>query len=268
MSQYLPSDPGSPAGPAPPGAPTAPSASPTSGPGPSPQGGAHEVIDGGQRAVGDAVNRAREAAAEVKDQAKVHTTSLLAEQKERAVESLATVARAVRQTGQELRKQDQNAVGRYADSAAQQVERAAAYLRTRDVPDLLDDLQDLARHQSALFLGTALALGALGARFLMSTGQRTARPARALRAAAVVPERFAVSGAAGMVGDAGPIGPGGPMGPGAPIGVPPGVATAAGGTGGVGGGENDPGSGISPAPTGSGGTPRTVASTPPPPMLA
>jgi hypothetical protein len=126
------------------------------------------------------VEQTQHAAGQVVDQAKEQATSQLAGQKERAVDGLGVVAQAIRQTGQELRKQDQEAVGRYADTAAQQVERFTGYLRGRDVPALLRDLEGLARRQPALFLGGSVALGALGARFLMSSGEREERRRRYL----------------------------------------------------------------------------------------
>jgi hypothetical protein len=95
------------------------------------------------------VEQTQHAAGQVVDQAKEQATSQLAGQKERAVDGLGVVAQAIRQTGQELRKQDQEAVGRYADTAAQQVERFTGYLRGRDVPALLRDLEGLARRQPA-----------------------------------------------------------------------------------------------------------------------
>jgi hypothetical protein len=60
------------------------------------------------------------------------------------------------------------------------VERVTGYLRGRDVPALLRDLEGLARRQPALFLGGSVALGALGARFLLSSGEREERRRRYL----------------------------------------------------------------------------------------
>jgi len=86
-----------------------------------------------------------------------------------------TVAQALRQTGQHLQQQEQGAVGGYVEQAAERVESMTNYLRSRDVPELVADTQDFARHQPALFLTGALALGFIGARFLMSSGRRASR---------------------------------------------------------------------------------------------
>jgi hypothetical protein len=136
-----------------------------------------------QAKAGEVVDQAKETAGRVAGQVQEQATSRLEEQKERAAGSLGSLAQAVRQTGQELRAQDETAgVAAYADTAAQQIERVASFLRTRDVPQLLEEVEDVAQKQPALFLGGALALGFLGARFLLSSGDRAARRRRAIEA--------------------------------------------------------------------------------------
>lgn len=164
----------------PPGTPGAP------GPNANPagaQGGAQAVADRAQAKAGEVVDQAKETAGRVAGQVQEQATSRLEEQKERAAGGLGSLAQAVRQTGQELRGQEQGAgVAAYADTAAQQIERAASFLRTRDVPQLLDEVEDVAQRQPALFLGGALALGFLGVRFLLSSGDRASRRRRAMEA--------------------------------------------------------------------------------------
>ena len=122
-----------------------------------------------------AVEQAQQTVGKVVEEAKAQTSTQLSGQKERAAESLGTMAQAIRQTGQGLREHEQGAAGGYADAAAGQVERLATYLRERDVAELLEDVEDLARRQPGVFLGAAVALGFLGTRFLMSSGRRAAR---------------------------------------------------------------------------------------------
>jgi hypothetical protein len=112
----------------------------------------------------------------VTKQAKQQATSQVESQKERAVDTLVTVAQALRQTGQHLHQQDQGAVGGYVEQAAERVESLTNHLRTRDVPQIIAETQDFARRQPGLFLMGAAALGFVGARFLMSSGQRAATP--------------------------------------------------------------------------------------------
>jgi hypothetical protein len=130
------------------------------------------VADQAKDTAGQVVDQAKDTAGQVADQAKQHATSQLESQKDRTVEVLVTVAQAIRQTSQHLHEHDQGAVGGYAEKAAERVETLTDYLRTRDVPALLADTQDLARRQPGLFLTGAVALGFLGARFLKSSGRR------------------------------------------------------------------------------------------------
>jgi hypothetical protein len=110
----------------------------------------------------------------VTQQAKQQATSQLESQKGRAVDTLVTVAQALRQTGQHLQEQEQSAVGGYVEQAAERVERLTNHLRARDVPELIAETQDFARRQPGLFITGAIALGFLGARFLRTSGERAA----------------------------------------------------------------------------------------------
>ena len=103
------------------------------------------------------------------DRVKEQATSQLSSQKDRATEGLGTVANAVRQTTQSLREQQHDTVAGYVEQAADQIERLSERLKNKDVTELLNDAQQLARRQPALFVGGAFALGLVGARFLKSS---------------------------------------------------------------------------------------------------
>jgi hypothetical protein len=100
---------------------------------------------------------------------KERATAQLATQKNRATDGLGTVASAVRQTSQHLREQQNETVAQYVDKAAEQLERLSNRLREKDVGELLQDAQRLARRQPALFIGGSFAVGLLAARFLKSS---------------------------------------------------------------------------------------------------
>lgn len=95
--------------------------------------------------------------------------SQLNTQKNKATDGLGTVAHAVRETTQRLRDDNHETVARYAEQAAEQIERFSQGLRNKDVGELMHDAQRLARRQPALFVGGAFTLGLLGARFLKSS---------------------------------------------------------------------------------------------------
>jgi len=126
---------------------------------------------GGQvkETVGQVTEQAQRAAGQVVGQAREQVSSRLAGQKDRAAEGLTSVAHALRQTSQQLREQDQQAVTGYIETAASQVERISNYLKQNDLGGLIDDVERFARRQPALFLGGTFLLGLLGARFLKSS---------------------------------------------------------------------------------------------------
>ena len=101
----------------------------------------------------------------VKEQA----TAQLSSQKDRATEGLGSVAQAVRETTRVLRDGQHDTAARYAEQTAEQIERFSQRLRNKDVGELMNDAQQLARRNPALFVGGAFAIGLLGARFLKSS---------------------------------------------------------------------------------------------------
>lgn len=107
---------------------------------------------------GGIMNRVREQA-----------SSQLNTQKNKATDGLGSVAHAVRETTQRLRNDNHETVARYAEQAAEQIERFSQGLKNKDVGELMNDAQRLARRQPALFVGGAFTLGLLGARFLKSS---------------------------------------------------------------------------------------------------
>jgi hypothetical protein len=115
--------------------------------------------------------QARQQAGELANRGTEQVKSQLANQKHEASQRMTPVQTALRETGQQLRKQGQGPVAEYADKAADQVERFSGYLRENDVDELLDEARGFARRRPALYLGSAVALGFFATRFLKSTSQ-------------------------------------------------------------------------------------------------
>jgi hypothetical protein len=79
-------------------------------------------------------------------------------------------ADAIRQTGDQMRQQDQVApVAQYADRAAGAVERFAGYLQERDTNQIVRDVERMAREKPVMFLASAFALGLTAVRFFKSS---------------------------------------------------------------------------------------------------
>ena len=113
---------------------------------------------GNARHNGGLVDKVRETAA-----------AQLTNQKNRATDGLGSVAQAVRQSTQQLRDQRHETIAGYVEQAAGQIDKLSQRLRDKDVTELMNDVQRLARRQPAAFIGGAFALGLVGARFLKSS---------------------------------------------------------------------------------------------------
>ncbi|MGB3633843.1 MAG: hypothetical protein WA982_07370 [Rubrobacteraceae bacterium] len=115
----------------------------------------------------------QEKAAEAAEQGREKAKGQIATQKERASGELQGISQALQKTGEQLREQDQDSVGRYVDQAADQVGRLSDYLGEKDSEELVSEVEDFARNQPAVFLGGAFILGVAAARFLKSSAGQT-----------------------------------------------------------------------------------------------
>lgn len=118
--------------------------------------------------------QARQQAGELATRGGEQVKSQLANQKHEAAQRLTPIQTALRETAQQLRKQGQGPVAQYADKTSDQVERFSGYLRETEVDEIVNEARGFARSRPALFLGGALTLGFLGARFLKSSSQEAA----------------------------------------------------------------------------------------------
>lgn len=107
----------------------------------------------------------------VADRVRAAASSQLSTQKDRATDTLGSLANAIRQSTRTFRDEQQDTVASYVERAADQIERLSAALRNRDVNRLLHDTQQFARRQPAVFIGAAFATGLLAARFLKSSAR-------------------------------------------------------------------------------------------------
>lgn len=97
-------------------------------------------------------------------------------QKQRGVEALRGVARAIDSAAGELEGQSPT-VARTVRQAAQQVNGLSDSLANRDVNDLIDQATQFARAQPMLFIGGSVAAGFALARFLKSSSRQDGRMA-------------------------------------------------------------------------------------------
>lgn len=112
------------------------------------------------------LDQAKTVATNVAEQAKDLISHTVGDQQEKSAGDLGNVAKALRQTSRQL---DGNIASPYVGQVADQVDRAAEFLRTANVKEIVGGVESFARREPLLFLGGAFALGILGARFLKSS---------------------------------------------------------------------------------------------------
>ena len=148
--------------------PPLPPLPPQSSPAP-PKGAAQQAGDAAQ----DLKDQVQETAEQATAQVKQGAQSLLGSQKDRATQSLKTLAETMEQAGQQLAQSEGGGFfASYINHAAASVRQLSGHLDEREVSELVSDLEQLARTRPAVFLSSTFALGVLGARFLRSSSQR------------------------------------------------------------------------------------------------
>jgi hypothetical protein len=136
------------------------------------QGSARQAKDEIRQKAEEVKGQAQQKSAEAMDQARESTRAVLDQQKGRAVQSLGSVASALRQTGDSLNDDEQGALGHYVQQAADKIDEFANQLQDRSIDEMLYEAERFARREPEIFLGGAVLLGLLAARFLKASGAR------------------------------------------------------------------------------------------------
>lgn len=117
-----------------------------------------DSADGVKHQLGDMVSS-------IQDQAK----STIGDGKGQVASQVRGIANAFNKAGEQLGAEDQTQLAQYSGALGDQVEHVASYLEDKDVGDILGDIERFARRQPAIFLGGALVVGLVAARFLRSS---------------------------------------------------------------------------------------------------
>jgi hypothetical protein len=90
-------------------------------------------------------------------------------QKDRVADRIGNVAGTMRGASEDLRTKEENVAAGLADTAADHLQKFSDSLVRKDLGTLFDDASDLARRYPAIFLGGAVMLGFMAARFAKSS---------------------------------------------------------------------------------------------------
>jgi hypothetical protein len=121
--------------------------------------------------IGQATDFVREQVGPIAEQVKDQASAVAQQQMTSAAEGLDSAAGAVNAVGDQLRENNLGALSQYTDLAAEQIEKAAAWLRTTTPEEIARNVEDFAKKQPELFAAAAVALGLLGLRFLRGSSQ-------------------------------------------------------------------------------------------------
>jgi hypothetical protein len=130
-------------------------------------------FDGEARGQGGFVDAAKEKiqqlASQARETASGQVESRFSSGKTRATQTLGSVAQKLNSSRQQLRDQQQAGIGKYAEQAANKIEEISQYLENASLNDVATRVENFARREPAFFIGSAVALGFLSARFLKSS---------------------------------------------------------------------------------------------------
>ena len=116
---------------------------------------------------------AKEQAGAVWNDTKESARSMIGEQQHTIASGLGDLAQALRKAGREMGDGQNAQIARFAQTAADGLERFSGSLRNKDMGNLLHDVESFARRQPVAFFGAAVAAGFLAVRFLKSSNDRS-----------------------------------------------------------------------------------------------
>jgi len=117
----------------------------------------------------EVAGKAQEQMGEARGQARARVREQVDQRSTEAGERIRSVAGDARTVADELRKQGNDAPARYAEQAADRVERAGTWLRDSDGDRILGDVEDFARRNPWGVAAGGLVVGFVAARMLKAS---------------------------------------------------------------------------------------------------
>lgn len=130
---------------------------------------ARSAAEEAKQAGREAWEEARHAARDAVDKTKTRTQELAEGQKTRAAEKIEGYGSAVHRAAEKLREERDENLAHYADVVASEFDRAAGYLRQRDLRALMHDIEDGIRRRPEIALGALFIAGLAFARFVKAS---------------------------------------------------------------------------------------------------
>jgi hypothetical protein len=137
------------------------------------QDAAGHAVETARVGVEQAADAVREQVGPIAEQVKEQASAVAQQQMTAAADGLERAAGLVTAVGEQLRERQLGELARYTDLTVDQMQQAAAWLRTTTPEEIARNVEDLAKKQPELFIAGAAALGLLGLRLLRRTSEET-----------------------------------------------------------------------------------------------
>lgn len=112
---------------------------------------------------------AKAKACQAAEQAKQSGAQYACEKKARVADEIGVFSGAIRKASSKLRDEQHDSIASYVDAAAEQLDRCRQSLESKDVGELIDDVQDFARRRPEVVYGGLFVAGLAAMRFLKAS---------------------------------------------------------------------------------------------------
>ncbi|MDV6030401.1 MAG: hypothetical protein F9B45_09905 [Phycisphaera sp. RhM] len=129
-----------------------------------------------KRQAAEVAEAAKQKASEAAEQAKQSGAQYAREKKTRLAEEIGVFSGAIRKASGKLHEEQHDSIASYVDAAAEQLERCRQSLESKDIGEIVDDVQDFARRRPEIVYGGLFVAGLAAMRFLKAS--KPARPRR------------------------------------------------------------------------------------------
>ena len=122
-----------------------------------------------QSATEQVKERVQDVAGQAKGQTREQLRNQISQRSTQAGEQVSSAADAMRRTSEQLRTDGKDSVAKIVDGVADRGEQLGSYLTRADGEQILRDVEDLARRQPWLFVGSSAVVGFLASRFMKAS---------------------------------------------------------------------------------------------------
>ncbi|QDV81746.1 hypothetical protein [Planctomycetes bacterium TBK1r] len=127
-----------------------------------------------KRQAAEVAEAARQKANEAAEQAKQSGAQYAREKKARLAEEIGVFSGAIRKASGKLHEEQHDSIASYVDAAAEQLDRCRQSLESKDIGEIVEDVQDFARRRPEIVYGGLFVAGLAAMRFLKAS--KPARP--------------------------------------------------------------------------------------------